>query len=166
MSNFNLTGEALRKSLICAVDVSEGIGTPKWEIQGYKVEEANIDLSPDVTEITDILGNTYSSIDGMKTAMDFGSNILRMGAKLNELMLKYWRNGELNRFAEFKAFIGYGFIGTEGAFEADMFEKCTVFPNSIGGSSRIDMPFRISFGGSKVQGTINKLTGDDIVFTA
>lgn len=162
---FNLTGEALRKLLTCYVDVSEGTGTPIWEIQGYKTEDASIELNPDLTEVTDIHGDDYSDINTMRGTITFEPNTLRMGSKLSELMLKYWRNGQLEKFSQFKAMIGYGFMGTDGAYEADTFSKSTVFPNSIGGSSRVNFPFTLNFGGERTKGTIDKLRGADIKFT-
>ena len=168
---FNLKGEALRKLLICAVDVSEqpvstwNAANAIWEIQGYKTEDASIGLNPQKTKVTDILGDTYTDIEKFEAAISFEPNTLRMGAKLSELMVKYWRNGQLEKFSQFPALIGYGFIGVEGAFDADVYPQSTVTPNDLGGSSRVNMPFELDFGGERKPGTIDKMRGSDMVFT-
>lgn len=165
MGDFNLTGEALRKLMICAVDVSEGAAQPIWEIQGYKTEDSSIELNPDITTITDVLGDTYSDVNKFEEQQTFEPNTLRLGAMLNELLLKYWRYGQLEKFSQFKVLIGYGFIGADGAYEADVYTASTIEVTSIGGSSRVNMPFNIHFGGEKHHGTIDKLKGADIAFT-
>jgi len=160
---FNLTGEAIRKLLICAVDVSE-TAVEEWEIQGYKTEDSSMDFNPDSSTVTDILGDTYTDVNKFEESQTFEPNTLRMGSKLNALLIKYWRNGDLAKFSQFRVLVGYGFLGTEGAYEADVWKTCTIFPNSLGGSSRVDMPFTINFGGEKIKGTIDKMRGS-ITFT-
>ena len=162
---FNLTGEALRKMMIVAVDVSGGGAAPSWEVQGYKTEDTSIEFNPDSTTITDVLGDTYTDVNKFEEQITFEPNTLRMGAKLAELMHQYWRDGALGKFALFRVLVGFGYLGTEGAWEADVYEQSTIFPNSLGGSSRVDFPFTINLGGEKTKGTIDQLrTG--LTFTA
>lgn len=160
---FNLEGEALRKLLICAVDVSEE-STPVWEVQGYKTEDAGIEFNPDVATVTDVLGDTYTDINKFEKQIPFEPNTLRLGTRLSELLHKYERNDQLEKFSQFHVLIGYGYLGTKGAYEADVYDACTIVPQSLGGSSRVNFPFQINFGGAKTKGTINKLRGSDISF--
>lgn len=159
-STFNLTAEALRKILIVAVDVSEDETTPEWEIQGYKTEDTAIEFNPDTSTITDVLGDTYTDVNKFERAINFDPNTLRPienGGKLNLLLHKYQRNEELSKLSQFKVLIGYGYWGTPGAYEADVYPASTITPASLGGSSRVDFPFDINFGGEKKIGTIDKL---------
>ena len=165
--SFNMDKEVLRKLLVCAVDVS-GLGsgsTPEWEVQGYKTEDNSIEYNADVTTITDILGDTYTDVNKLERKISFDPNTLRQGSKLSELLLKYERDDELDKFSSFKVLIIYGFLGTDGSYEADMYDACTIFPTSLGGSSRVNFPFEINFGGNKTKGTVNSMRAP-ITFTA
>lgn len=163
---FNMTGkdEALRKLLVTFVDVSESDDTPEWEAQGYKTEDSSIAFNPDISTLTDVLGVTYTDVNKFEQEQDFAPNTLRAQSKLNPLMHGWWRDGALEKFAGRKVMVGHGYIGTTGAFEATMWDGCTLVPQSIGGGSRVDFPFNINFGGNIIKGTIDKLT-DGCAFT-
>lgn len=161
----NTTGEVLRKYLITYVNV----GTPEakvWEAQGIKVEDSAIEFNADVSTITDILGITYTDVNKIEASQTLDPNTLRMGAQLSEKMLDIYRRGALEEYSQFEVLIVYGFLGEEGTYEADLEVGCTVVPNSVGGSSRVDMPFVINLSGDKTLGTVNKLQpADEITFT-
>lgn len=163
----NTNGEVLRKYMVTYVDVAEaGATTPIWEAQGIKVEDSSIELNPDISTITDILGITYSDVNKMEASQTLDPNTLRMGAKLSEKMLDIYRRGALNEYSQFKVLIVYGFLGSAGSYEADLETGCTVVPNAIGGSSRVDMPFVINLSGNKTLGTVNAFyPATDVTFT-
>jgi hypothetical protein len=159
------TGEVLRKMMVTYVNV--GTSEAKvWEAQGIKTEESSLELNPDISTITDILGITYTDVNKMEVSQSIDPNTLRMGAKLSEIMLDIYRRGALAEYSQFEVLIVYGFLGTAGAYEADLETGCTIIPNSIGGSSRVDMPFVINLSGNKTLGTVNALyPAETIVFT-
>lgn len=150
IESFNTTSEVLRKSMVVLVDVSD-TETPEWEAQGYKTEEAAIEFNAEVTTVTDVLGDTYTDVDKFEESIGFDPNTLRMGSKLSERLHSYWRNNELAKFSLFKVAVVYGYIGTVGAYEADIWKGSTIYPESLGGSSRVGFPFTIQFGGEKVK---------------
>jgi len=151
--SFNLAAEALRKSLVCFVDVGTPT-SPSWEAQGYKTEDASIEFNPDITTITDVLGDTYTDVNKFEPAITFEPNTVRMGAKLTEKMHEYFIEDKLAEFAEFRAAIVFGYIdgGGPGTYLAKIYDKCTIYPNGLGGSSRVDMPFTINYGGEVTLG--------------
>lgn len=154
---FNLTAEALRKSLIMYVDVSDDGDTPEWEPQGYKTEEAALEFNPDIETVTDILGDTYTTVNKFERAMSFAPNTLRPIAnrgKLNQILHEYARRGEYSKMSNFKVLIAYGY--TEN-LEADMYPTSTITPQSLGGSSRVDFPYDINLGGEAQFGTVDTL---------
>ena len=157
---FNLTAEALRKSLVLYVDVSES-GTPIWEPQGYKTEDASIEFNPDTATVTDVLGDTYTDVNTLERAMSFEPNTLRPVAnrgKLNTLLHEYARRNELSKLSTFKVLIAYGYIGDEtDGFAADMYPTCTIVPQSLGGASRVNFPYDINLGGEAMFGSVDKL---------
>lgn len=154
---FNLTAEALRKSLVVYVDVSETEGTPEWEPQGYKTEEMSMEFNPDSETITDILGDTYTTVNKLERAMSFAPNTLRPIAnrgKLNQILHEYTRRNELSRLSNFKVLIAYGYTTD---LDADMYPACTIIPQSLGGASRVEFPYDIQLGGEAVYGKVDKL---------
>jgi len=160
VTDFNLTGEALRNLYIFAVDVSEGAVTPEWEIQGYKTEDTSMEFNPEVTTVTDVLGDTYTDVDKFEEQIAFEPNTFRpfaKGGKLSALLLKYKREGTLEKFSQFRVLEGFGMLGTPGAYEADVHEKSTIYPTSMGGSSRTNFPFTVHLGGEITKGTIDTL---------
>lgn len=163
-TTFNLTAEALRPQLIVAVDVSDtptaGFEGAVWEIQGYKTEDTAIEYNPDKSTMTDVRGVTFTDVNKFEKNISFDPNTLRAvdnDGKLNLLLHKYERGDELSKFSQFRVLIGYGYWGDNGAYEADVYTGCTITPNSLGGSSRVDFPYDIDFGGEKILGTIDKL---------
>lgn len=154
--SFDLTAEALRKSLVIYVNVGTGT-TKEWEPQGYKTEEMSIEFNPDQETITDILGDTYTTLNKLERAMSFAPNTLRPIAnrgKLNEQLHEYTRRNELSMLSGFEVLIAYGY--TEN-LEADMYPMCTIIPQSLGGSSRVDFPYDIQLGGEAKFGTVDQL---------
>jgi len=163
---FNLTAEALRNAMILYVDVSEQTGSwsatsAVWEPQGYKTEDAALEFNPDTTTVTDILGDTYATVNSLERQMSFDPNTLRPIAnrgKLNEILHEYVRRNELSKLSEFKIMIAYGYTGTVGtSHEADIYPLSTIEPTSLGGSSRVDFPFNIHLGGEAIFGTVNQM---------
>ena len=56
---------------------------------------------------------------------------------------------------------------SEGSYEAEVHKNCTLTPQSVGGSSYVDMPIDINFSNDKVHGTVdNYKYGTTVTFTA
>lgn len=159
-------GEVLRNKFPVFVDVSEdGAALPEWEVQGYKVEESSQEFEIDEDTMTDIIGITHNTVNSMTITQDFDPNTLRFGAKLSEKLLDITRRRAVNEFSMFKVMVVYGFMGSPGAYEADMYSACTIRPTGLGGSSRVDMPFSITYGGEITAGTASDYKGTNITFT-
>jgi hypothetical protein len=168
---FNLTNaEAQRNQYIIYVDVSQQSGAwsatvAEWEPQGWKTEDAATELNPEVSTITDILGINHTDVESMQPAMSLAPNTIRPlnnYGKLNTILLDITRRKAYPEFSQFKVMQVFGFIGTAGTgpFDADVHDKCTITPQSIGGSSRVDFPYDINFGGELKSGTVDKLFPD------
>ncbi len=157
--------EILRKALIAAVDVSGTTGetdwaTAVWEIQGYKIEDSSIELDIDEEDITDILGDTYNTVNSVKSSQTFDPNTLRAGDKLNAIMIDNYRMNATEKTSAFRAIQVWGMLGESdtGPFPADVYIQSTCRPNGIGGSSRVGAPFDLKYGGKCIHGTVDKLT--------
>ena len=136
---------------------------PVWEVQGKGVEDSSVELNPDDSTVTDILGITEKTVNKLEESQSFEPNTIRGGQKLNEILLDIVRKKDVSRLSNFTVLRAWTFLGGSGIYEAEYDEACTITPQSIGGSSFIDMPMEISYSGKRTFGTVDKLT--DPVFT-
>ena len=161
----NLTEEALRKSLVMYVDVSEQSGTwspsaAVWEPQGYKTEDTALEFNPDVETVTDVLGDTYTTVNKLERQISFEPNTIRPIAnrgKLNEILHELTSRDELSKLSQFKFLMAYGYVGAPGSYKAELYPFTTITPQSLGGSSRVNFPYQINPGGEKMHGTVDVL---------
>jgi hypothetical protein len=173
--NYNIEGEAKRNLMLFAVDVSAQTGewsasSAIWEVQGYKTEDTSLELNADVATLTDILGDTYATVNKFDSSITFEPNtfIYYEGVKdgaLNKQLLQYFRYREYEKFSNYHVMIVYGFMGSAGSYEADVYTQSTVVPNSIGGAAQVNFPFTATPGGDVIHGTVNKLAKTGMVFT-
>jgi hypothetical protein len=172
---YNISGEAARKLLLFAVDVSAQTGAwdasaAEWEVQGYKTEDSSLEFNPDVTTVTDILGDTYSTLNKFEISETFEPNTFAVlpgvkDGKLNAKLLDDFRYQRLEQFSLYKIMIVYGFLGSAGSYEADVWTQSTIYPNSMGGAGQTNFPFTATLGGEITHGTVDKLAKKGMTFT-
>lgn len=167
-SEFNLkpNQKAERKLLVTAVNVGTS-DAPEWDIIGAGVEDSSIELNPDVSTVTDILGITETTVNKMEPKQSFEPFTIRGGSKLAYKLFDIWQRKAWSELATFEVLLMYGFIdgATEGTFAAEKQANCTITINSMGGSATVDMPIEITYSNDSVLGTVDKLKGTDITFT-
>lgn len=171
-SAFNLQDnqKAERKLLVTAVNVGDsitGTGTPKWQIVGVGVEDSAIEYNPDTETVTDILGITETTVNKFETSQSLEPMTVRGGS---DLAVKLYNQVKYNRMSEFSMYEVmqiHAYVGSEGSYEAEVHKNCTLTPQSVGGSSYVDMPIDINFSNDKVHGTVdNYKYGTTVTFTA
>lgn len=165
---FNLSDnqKAERKLLVTAVNVGTG-SSPEWQVVGAGVEDSSIEMNPDTSTVTDILGITETTINKMEPKQSLEPFTVRGGSKLAEKLFDIWQRKAWSELADFDVLLMYGFIdgATSGTFAAEKQSGCTITVNSIGGSANVDMPIEIAYSNDSTLGTVNKLKGSDITFT-
>lgn len=165
--------KAERKLLVTAVNVGASIadgGTPEWQIVGVGVEDSAIEFNPDTETITDILGITETTVNKFETSQSLDPMTVRGGSKL---AVKLYNQIKYNRMSEFAMYEvmqihAYAARGTSGSqtYEAEVHTGCTLTPQSIGGSSYVDMPIDINYSNNKIHGTVDNFKyGEVITFT-
>lgn len=167
-TSFNLAEgqEAERYLLVTAVDVST-TATPEWEIVGVGVEDSAIELNPDIETLTDILKITHTKVNKFETSQTLEPMTVRGGSKLALKLYNQVKYQRLSELSMYKVLQIHAYVGTTGSYEAEMHTGCTITPQSIGGSSYIDMPIDINYSNNKTHGTVNAFEyGDTITFTA
>ena len=160
---FNLgNGEkAARKKLKTYVDVptTGSSGTYNWCLVGRGVEDSSIELNPNEDKKTDILGITDTDITKLEKTQSFDPNTIRGGAgfkELNEYLHSLLIENQLEKFSQFNVMTVYEYIdGSDmGSFAAIVEKNCTITPQSLGGSSYVDMPIQISYSNDIIKGTV------------
>lgn len=171
-TSFNLktNQEAERKLLVTCVNVGDSItdsvGTPEWEIVGVGVEDSSIEYNPDISTVQDILGISHTKVNKFETSQSLDPMTVRGGSKLALKLhnqVKYKKLAELSMYEVMQI---HAYIGQEGAYEAEVHKNCTVTPQSLGGSSYVDMPIDINYSDDKIHGTVNAYKyNEKITFT-
>lgn len=169
---FNLQDnqKAERKLLVTAVNVgdsiSKGSGTPEWQIVGVGVEDSAIEYNPDTETVTDILGITETTVNKLETSQSLDPMTVRGGSKLAIKLYNQVKYNRLSEFAMYEVMQIHAYVGQTGAYEAEVHKGCTLTPQSIGGSSYVDMPISINYSNDKVHGTVNDYKyGATVTFT-
>ena len=176
ITSFNLQDneKAVRKLLVTAVNVGDSVteisGIPEWQIVGVGVEDSAIEFNPDTETVTDILGITETTVNKFETSQSLEPMTIRGGSKL---AVKLYNQVKYNRLSEFALYEvmqihayarrGEGTTASPYAYEAEVHKNCTLTPQSIGGSSYVDMPININFSNDKVHGTVNGYTKSDTI---
>lgn len=168
---FNLQDnqKAERNLLVTAVNVGESYasgGTPVWQVVGAGVEESSIEFNPDTETVTDILGVTETTVNKFETAQDLEPMTVRGGSALAVKLYNQIKYNRMSEFAMYEVMQIHAYVGSDGAYEAEIHKNCTLTPQSIGGSSYVDMPINIAYSNDKIHGTVNSYKySDKITFT-
>ena len=170
---FNLKDgqKAERKLLVTAVNVGDSItkgsGTPEWQIIGVGVEDSSIEYNPDTETITDILGITETTVNKLETSQTLEPMTVRGGSKLAVKLYNQIKYNRVSEFSMYEVMQIHAYVGTDGAYEAEVHKNCTITPQSLGGDAYVDMPIDINYSNDKVHGTVdNYKYGSTITFTA
>ena len=172
-TQFNLKDgqKAERKLLVTAVNVGDSItagsGTPEWQIIGVGVEDSSIEYNPDTETKTDILGITETTVNKLETSQTLEPMTVRGGSKLAVKLYNQIKYNRVSEFAMYEVMQIHAYVGTDGAYEAEVHKNCTITPQSLGGDAYVDMPIDINYSNDKVHGTVdNYKYGSTITFTA
>lgn len=158
--NLQTNQKAERKLLVTAVNVGDSIsesgGTPEWQVVGAGVEDSAIEFNPDQETVTDILGITETTVNKFETAQDLEPMTIRGGSKLAVKLYNQIKYKRMSEFSMYEVMQIHAYVGddTKG-YEAEVHKNCTLTPQSVGGSSYVDMPININYSNDKVHGTVN-----------
>lgn len=170
--DLNNNQKAERKLLVTAVNVGDSItdaqGTPEWQIVGVGVEDSSISYNPDTETKTDILGITETTVNKFETSQSLDPMTVRGGSKLAVKLYNQVKYNRLSEFAMYEVMQIHAYAKRAGGgYEAEVHKNCTLTPQSIGGSSYVDMPIDINYSNDKVHGTVDNYTyGSTVTFTA
>lgn len=158
--NLNTNEKAQRKLLVTAVNVGDSIteagGTPEWQVVGAGVEDSAIEFNPDTETVTDILGVTETTVNKFETSQDLEPMTIRGGSKLAVKLYNQVKYNRMSQFSMYEVMQIHAYVGdSTNGYEAEVHKNCTLTPQSVGGSSYVDMPININYSNDKVHGTVN-----------
>lgn len=167
--NLNNGQRAERKTLVTIAEWSETTGTGTTpttvrEILGTRVEDSRIDYNADITQTTDIRGNSYADVEKTQPQQDFETYPILGGSKLGAYLNQIRRRNALSELGGFTIYVVTMFAGSAGAYEAEKHEDCTITYTSIGGDTKVEMPISVYFSNKITLGTVDKIA-EDFVFT-
>ena len=133
--------------------------TAEWEILGRGVEEASVAFNHDTNQATDILGITDTVVSPAKPEFDLDPCTSRGGQKLSEKLLDIERRNAIAELGQFEILHVHCYLGTAPSFTAELHKNCTIVPQSLGGSSYVDMPMNVYLSNDKTLGTVTIANG-------
>jgi len=169
--NLQANQKAERKLLVTCVNVGDSItmsgGTPEWQAVGVGVEDSSIEFNPETETVTDILGITETTVKKFETSQELSPMTVRGGSKLAVKLYNQIKYNRMSEFAMYEVMQIHAYVGdAENGYEAEVHKNCTLTPQSIGGSSNVDMPITINYSNDKVHGTVKSYKyGDTITFS-
>ena len=143
-----------RKLLVCCLNTGTA-DDPVWSPVGKRVEDSSAEYDWGEESVTDILGDTYTSMSAPKITQSFDPYQLD-GA--DKAQLKIWndaiRNQDTGAMCNNDMLILHMYAGTKDtAFFAERYAACAVKPTSLGGASKLAMPIEVVYGGQRTIGT-------------
>lgn len=143
--------------------------TPEWSPVGKRVSDSSMEFDWGEESSTDILGNTYTTMNKPKITQSFDPWELDAGDKAQ---LKIWnaavRDQDANALANMDMLVVHLYAGaSDAAAFAERYTACGVKPNSLGGAGggKLGMPIDVTYGGTRTIGTAT-VTNGKITFTA
>jgi len=136
------------------------------ELLGKRTEDSSIDYNADIQDSTDVLGNNYTDVNKTQPTQQFDPYLImggsRLGAYLNDIRR---RNALSELTGAFTIYVITVFVGSDGAYEAEKHDECTITYDSIGGDANVNFPITVHFSNKITTGTVDKV-GADLTFTA
>lgn len=166
----SIDGDIKRKYLAHYVNTGTTT-TAKWEILGYKVEDASVEFNWEEETVTDITGATYKSITKSEPTLTLDGYIMNTKSTFLDTISKIAIRDAYNEFSNFEILSVYYWLTKEGTGEssttylAKKEENCNIVPTSIGGQGYVRISPTITLSNKATWGTVSQAIGaDDTTF--
>lgn len=151
-------------------DVSDGTGTPTWELQGRGIESWTIEEGSDIEKTTDVLGMVDME-RGEPEPTQSGLEIkIRKGSKLGEILFNAWFKRDYSQLNSMKILQKFEFAASEtsGSCLARLEEDVVIAINNFTGEAGGYLGFEIdiNYANKTTTGTMPIEDGETITFTA
>ncbi len=151
-------GYIKREEFMVFADVGAA-STPEWELIGDKVEEMSLEMNPNVETVTDITGNTTTTLDKYEVQTSVSPMRARKESKLFAVLYEIVKNEKTLSDVE-RTFLCVNVFDKTGegaeATYAAWTQKGVVAVQSYGGNTQgLDIPFNIHWVGKRIHGTFD-----------
>jgi hypothetical protein len=158
-----------RKEFRMYVDTSDRTGdfTPagaSWYVIGEWTEDASVTLNPDIATFANILGDTKVTLNRFEQSAAIPQT-LYVGDALGAKIVDDFRYGRLSKFTNYAVMIVWTFLDHTNGYHADIYTESSLIPDSIGGSSYVDVPITVNLAGKVLHGTVDDWASDSMAFT-
>ena len=155
-TTFNTSaGQTIARKLLMACLNTGTSSAPVWSIIGKRVEDSSQEYDWNKETTQDILGNTFTTMSAPTITQTFDPCNLDAGetalTKLWQLAIK---EQDVAALAEQDMMIVHCYAGTKDtAMFAERYSGCAIEVKSLGGDKTVDMPFDVTYGGTRTVGT-------------
>ncbi len=155
------TGYVKRSEFMVFADVASA-ATPEWELIGDKVEEMSLEMNPNVETVTDITGNTSTTLDRYEVQTSVSPMRAKKESKLFAILYDIVKEEKTLSDVE-RTFLCVNVFDKTGEDESATYaawtQKGVIAVQSYGGNTQgLDIPFNIHWLSGKIHGTFNPTT--------
>lgn len=133
--------------------------TPKWELQGSRIEELSLEMNPNVETVTDVTGVTDTVLDKYEKQTSVSPYYAKRDSAMAAWLYNVVREEKTLSDVE-KTFCCVNiFAGADGKFDA-WTQKAVVAVQSYGGDTKgLQIPYNLHWIGEKTFGTASIANG-------
>ena len=148
-----ISGKGYIKRQDFMIFANVGDSGEEWEVIGERIEEMSVEMNPNVETVTDILGNTVTTLDKYEPQTEVSPMRAKRESLLFQKLYQMVRDEKVLSDAEME-FLCVCVFDTDGDSYAAWKQNGVVAVESMGGSSEgLEIPFTIHWTGAKTYGT-------------
>lgn len=153
------SGQPVERKQYLVYGNSDTYESPKWNVIGKRVEESTAEEDWSEESITDILGDTYTSMKSPITSQSFDPCPVDPGDKYQEKLVQNYvvdRNAQALVSQDLLRVHAYLTDETNTYAFAERFPASMVKPTGLGGEGggNLTMPVDVTFGGTREKGYV------------
>ncbi len=160
-----VSGEVVARKLLILYLNTGTSSAPVWSPIGKRVEDSSMEYDWGEEPITDIFGNTYTTLKPPTITQTFDPCELDAG---DAAQLKIWntaiKDHNTSAMANNDLLVVHTYAGTTSAAFAERYPASMVKPSGLGGSASVGMPIDVTFGGVREPGSA-AVTDGAVTFT-
>lgn len=166
---FNTTsGATIERELMIAYLNTGTSGSPVWSPLGSRVTDSSMDIDWSVNSERDILGIVRNSMRKPIVKETFDPGALDAG---DAAIVKLWnlavKDQNYAALAAQDVLVVHFYAGTANTPFAERYSACAIAPTGLGGEGGgdMEMPYEVTFGGTRTVGTASKNSSGVVTFT-
>lgn len=166
---FNTTsGQTIARELLILYQNTGTYSSPTWQAIGKRVEDSSMEFDWSDETITDILGDAYTMMKKPVITQSFDSYRLDAG---DAAVVADWvdaiKNHDAQALCNKDLLLVHFYAGSASAPFAERYPSSAIKPTGLGGEGggNMEMPFDVTFGGTREVGTASKNSSGVVTFT-